>query len=121
MSDDRSKEFVGFLYYSMGMEVRSYSGRYMYGKSCVYFVSGLTTGALIGSIMNSLEDWNFEGMSSREIYHYISDAFNHMLTDSMGLDTVYYFPHIEWKEEWYGLTKQLSLYLDHYALFVLQL
>jgi hypothetical protein len=72
-------------------KVRSYSGRGMYGKSCL---------AIVGDCINPVEigyliyEWC---ESNAEVLHGEVPSLNHisnMHSDSMGLGTVYYWPRI---------------------------
>ncbi len=72
----------------LGYECRSYSGRFMYGKSCLAFVTDdipLSIGFYIG-----------KGEYVNEIDEY---DLTRMRQDSMGLSTVYYFPNVPYVED----------------------
>lgn len=70
------------------MEVRSYSGRAMYGDRCVAVVLGGHTSAW--TLALALADRNGGNMDLFDL-----DAPRE---DSMGLGRVYYWPHIKWPE-----------------------
>lgn len=67
----------------------SYSGRDMYGTSCLAVRAG-NIGVLFSDIINSL------GNSAN--YGKLANAFRTMRTDSMGLDMVVYFPTVAYIE-----------------------
>lgn len=70
-----------------GYTARSYSGRGMYGRCCVGIevpsdVSVFSVAIELALICEDGEVRNLSDLSPRE--------------DSLGLDTILYFPHIEW-------------------------
>lgn len=72
-------------------EVRSYSGRAMYGKCCLGIVSDNTPRSLMVLIKNLMED----GQTS------LVERLSHTTVreDSMGKGTVVYFPSLEMDED----------------------
>lgn len=74
-------------------EMREYSGRGMYGDKCLGLVGSI--GRIVGDIVEAClsEDIPTE---SRE---YIADAVRGMRTDSMGRDSVVYFPSVAYAED----------------------
>lgn len=71
-----------------GYQARDYSGRGMYGKLCVAFTTcgGLFhTGVKIADALN-------------DAFAVAKLAELHVETDSMGRDTVVYFPGVPWPE-----------------------
>jgi len=74
----------------MELEPYSYSGRGMFGKSCVGVTVTNTTkfifelGLKIGS------------KHEEENYEELKEGFENIRTDNMGLDYVVYFPDIDW-------------------------
>lgn len=78
----------------LGYEVRSYSGRGMYGARCLgvvvdadvpIFKVGMEVGAELERCCNGR--W--------------SDSFEKARTDNLGLGTILYFPSVEYSEEEY--------------------
>lgn len=73
-------------------ETRSYSGRGMYGKSCLAFtVDSGDLGEVVADLMQYVAE---KGDTDRFIVDSISDAFRNMSSDSMGMGSVYYFKRI---------------------------
>lgn len=67
---------------------RSYSGRAMYGKTCLAVEIDGTMGMLISCVIQAVGD----GVVPN--YAEAAEAFMKMKTDSMGLGTIAYFPGI---------------------------
>lgn len=81
----------------MGYETRSYSGRGMYGKECL--------GVLL-TIARPVEEAMRIGFEIADYNSQIEDDLEDRIplpktvaTDSMGLDTIIYFPGVEYKEQ----------------------
>lgn len=73
----------------IGYEPIRYSGRGMYGRSCLGFL--VNTGSTLKVVLeigSMLEGWGLE------VYDLGSLA-----TDSLGMDEVIYFPSVPWSEE----------------------
>jgi hypothetical protein len=77
----------------VGYEPISYSGRGMFGKTCVGVVAS-DIGGLVADVVSLLT-----GSSHYTIFDEVSDAFRYMKTDSMGRDMIVYFPRIEYQSE----------------------
>lgn len=73
---------------------RSYSGRCMYGKLCV----GLTCKYPTSGLLEILEVIAQEIEEIDEMREYLELLKNHNY-DSMGLDSIIYWPSIEWTPE----------------------
>jgi hypothetical protein len=71
-----------------GFNPRAYSGRGMYGRNCVGFVSDETQLRAIAQLILSCEDTEEAARVVRG-----------MAQDSMGLDRIYYWPRVSWPEE----------------------
>jgi hypothetical protein len=92
-----SKELIKILNYC-GHEPRSYSGRGMYGKKCVGFVVG--SGARIFNMVFELASMIFEYYEKDRAFKFLEDLSDiNVETDSMGYDTIVYFPSMEWVED----------------------
>lgn len=82
-----------------GFTVQSYSGRYMYGKECVGIVAE-NMAAVIPKLMGTAAiTWSHEGMSVVELgdrVDSLAELMAEVRLDSMGLDTVLYWPSVEW-------------------------
>jgi len=74
-----------------GYETRSYSGRCMYGKSCIGFVIDDSVLYAVASIVGNVEDFE-ERLNLVEV-------FQHVKTDSMGRGTIVYFPYVPYEEK----------------------
>lgn len=72
--------------------VRSYSGRGMYGKECIGFTVDQDTNllGLVAEIVASVSDLD------ESVQDGLVTAFNRVRTDNMGLGTIVYFPSIPW-------------------------
>jgi|CXWL01.1.fsa_nt_gi hypothetical protein len=66
--------------------VRSYSGRAMYGRSCLG-VETNDVGDLFAAVLEEVE--------GDDDTHEIQEAFRDMRTDAMGRGTIVYFPNVE--------------------------
>lgn len=88
MVDKEMHRFQDILENEMGLDVRSYSGRGMYGKQCLGVeVSRGGLGDFIADV--------FEAVAGNEDDATLAaDAFRSMSTDSMGLDTIVYFTQV---------------------------
>ena len=78
--------------------IRSYSGRAMYGKPCL----GVTTsslGDLIADVMWAAAEWTQDEPDFDRDVAEAAEAFRSMRTDSMGHDTIVYFPSVPFLDE----------------------
>jgi hypothetical protein len=79
-----------------GYEARSYSGRGMYGKSCVGVVCGRNESFALGvKIAMTLQASGEEDAESS--VEALADLW--VQTDSMGHDMIVYFPGIAWEQQ----------------------
>lgn len=89
---DAIQSLVDFLIESE-QNVRAYSGRGMYGKSCV----GIVTDDL-GEAVACVMDWAIEQVNdsseSPEHLDTLRQRLRSMSTDSMGRDMIVYFPRL---------------------------
>ena len=74
-----------------GYETRSYSGRGMYGKSCL----GVQTDNVIDTLVDILH-WAF-GEGEDGLFYDTAKALRSAKTDSMGMGSIIYFPDCEYK------------------------
>lgn len=76
----------------------NYSGRGMYGKECIGIVmpglSGLV--GLVGFVVFFMEQ---DGFETFEVINMLADV----KTDSMGFETIFYFPYLHEDEGYYEL------------------
>lgn len=78
--------------------LRSYSGRSMYGRECL----GVTThsmGDLIADVMVAAADWTQDEPDGDRAAGDAAEAFRQMRTDSMGHDTIVYFPGVPFTDD----------------------
>lgn len=80
-------------------EVRSYSGRGMYGKDCV----GIVTDDSFGTVILNIWEYcrNFHKLNEN-----VSDLIQSLKNnrqDNMGLESVYYFPRMKWENYQAGI------------------
>lgn len=78
-------------------ETYSYSGRAMYGKECLAFTisRSASEAGVVAAIMRDYTD-EFGDATLEDLVVF----FERSKTDSIGLDTVMYFPSIVWQKEW---------------------
>lgn len=86
---------------SAGYSPRSYSGRGMYGEQCVGFVTDTN---LLAAMANVIREAIFldnctDGEKYRADQLLTQMELGDVKTDSMGLDTIIYFPRVKWAEE----------------------
>lgn len=93
MDKEQSRQLQD-LFESAGQECRSYSGRGMYGKSCLG-VEPYSMGDFIADVMSALieECETEEGRES--VARGCAEAFRNMRTDSMGRGMIVYFPDVQ--------------------------
>ena len=78
-------------------EVRSYSGRFMFGKNCLGIVanSPLFLADIINQIAEKFDlDDDLDKSDRAELFSELLDY----KTDSMGLSTIYYWPSIPYED-----------------------
>ena len=92
-----------------GLKPRKYSGRGMYGKSCLGFNTSNMIGdtaKIIGKAAGLVRDYLESADSEEDLYELtdnlneVIDLFEQSSYDSMGLDMIVYFPSVKWREEW---------------------
>ena len=77
---------------SAGYRTRSYSGRCMFGKSCLGVVVKGNIGKLVADVIDDLDNIVDEDKDNgNDSFRLVANAFRYMSTDSMGLDTIVYF------------------------------
>ncbi|NDB86611.1 MAG: hypothetical protein EB127_28545 [Alphaproteobacteria bacterium] len=76
----------------VGYDPISYSGRGMFGKTCIGVVTS-DIGSLVADVVSLLNGSHYSTFDE------VSDAFRYMKTDSMGRDMIVYFPRIEYQSE----------------------
>ena len=90
MNGEQREEFIQACE-SAGYDVRRYSGRSMYGDECV----GVTTSDGMARVTaNIIEEYVHLFGETPD-----SAIWDNVRTDSMGLDTVIYWPRIKYTEE----------------------
>lgn len=84
-------------------EVRSYSGRGMYGKECL----GVNTDNVFrtfADISQGIHDYILSEMDDEGNYdssiEKLWGLLNNAESDSMGLGSIIYFPKVKWDENW---------------------
>ncbi len=85
-----TKHIIQKLCENTDLNVRSYSGRAMYGRQCLA-ITCEGAGQFINQLLHSAVD---EGLDTEDLRE-IADACATLREDSMGLDRVIYFPVIE--------------------------
>lgn len=77
---------------SAGIEYYAYSGRGMYGVTCLAInTEARGVNHLLGTIANLIRIANEEDDSAVDV---LADALHYAQTDSMGMGTILYFPRI---------------------------
>lgn len=80
-------DFVSYVAEAFEMSIRpDYSGRGMFGSHCFGLVFSGNAGQFFSAFLQTLEDEDIE------LKQELADLFDEMQTDSMGWDTIYYFP-----------------------------
>lgn len=91
-----------------GYEYRSYSGRGMYGRSCIGFCNNGNsestiaiefTNVIIEGLFMENDDIDVLHTKVDEAMTKIASLFRGMSRDSMGVDMILYFSEIEWEDE----------------------
>jgi len=83
----------------LDLEVRSYSGRGMFGKQCLGIdLPRRGAGVFIAGVIRMVADLDPNDDASGFIVDVVADAMEHMETDAMGLGTIVYFPTIDFIE-----------------------
>jgi len=83
------------------IRVRSYSGRGMFGATCL----GITTdqytspSGVIKDLIVAFVEQNHENKNFIQEFRQFTDYLNDPRSDSMGRGTVTYFPDIDWVDE----------------------
>lgn len=93
------KRLMQDLIETAGYETRSYSGRGMYGKSCLAVEVDKQLGSFLADIIHELKNCVQAEEDNEEVpnlpeFEAAEEAFRCMRSDSMGLGTVYYFPDV---------------------------
>jgi len=94
------------IFEDAGYDTCSYSGRGMYNKECLGITFSGSVGSLFSAALNSLEEYSNKHDPNKVFLHLTKDdakklasAFSHMLTDNMGMDSIAYFPSVEYVGE----------------------
>ena len=84
----------------VGYQTRSYSGRGMYGKSCLGFETTRYQNSIqaVAEIIGNLADTCMYD-DDLELQDFI-EMFSDVQSDSMGLGMIIYFPEISWDQDW---------------------
>jgi hypothetical protein len=79
----------------------SYSGRNMYGDHCVGFTTDENEFATCAMIVGAAEQVRRNNDTLDTAFTLVDflDVLSDAKTDSMGLSTVVYFPHVKWEGE----------------------
>jgi Ran GTPase-activating protein (RanGAP) involved in mRNA processing and transport len=83
----------------MDVRVRSYSGRGMYGKSCLGVTIDQDLGPFLSDLMQEMGNLDPDNGEELDAYTDICDAFRSMRTDNMGMGTIVYFQRVEFVSE----------------------
>jgi len=87
MATNKKHELQVLLEYIDGVEVRSYSGRSMYGEECLA-ATNCDLGPLVAAMVEAAGDGTIEHVG--EVVY----ALERMRTDSLGRDIIIYFPGV---------------------------
>lgn len=79
-------------------KAQKYSGRGMYGSECVGFTAKSEIKAVAKIVLETVNIGGWSGELDEDIAS-ICEALEDAQTDSMGLDTIIYFPRIQWPED----------------------
>lgn len=89
---EQVEKFLEVLEYS-DLNARSYSGRGMYGESCVS-VSGDSITEVIGMLVQGNADMEEDGI----LWGDLADIIKHTWEDTLGLGVIIYWRHMPWPE-----------------------
>lgn len=78
----------------IGFEARSYSGRGMYGRTCIAMVIDDNAMQALTRLISTLYEENGE-----DNVEWLLEDMENVQTDNMGLGTVVYWPDIAWEDE----------------------
>ena len=84
----------------IGIETRSYSGRAMYGKSCLGVElanSQQSIGAFFASVLTGLQEFGLE--NDKDGLEELAKSFRNMRMDQLGRGTIVYFPDIRFNDD----------------------
>lgn len=92
-SERQIEDFVDLLESQVDKVRKDYSGRGMYGKSCVGFVTSDVVSSVASIVTAAHEEARNFDKDERgdELIDIVEYAFNNASTDSMGYDTIVYF------------------------------
>lgn len=98
-SENQIKNFVSFLDYIVAEDddtiIKHYSGRGMYGETCVGFVTNNPIRDITNLCLNVNEEAeHYFKAESDEFIDMVRKVLPSAKTDSMGLKTVVYFPNV---------------------------
>ena len=94
MNEDISRQVLAVCE-DLGLEARSYSGRGMYGASCVGVdTCGGGSHQIVAKLIIALCEQGPDGLEAAE--HFTRDSA--VVTDSMGRGSIVYFPRLPWVE-----------------------
>lgn len=79
------------LFTASGFKIRSYSGRGMYGKTCLAVVANDLI-SFVSDAIDSLADRGAKPEDLREL----AESFRNMREDWLGRERVFYFPDVEY-------------------------
>jgi len=82
------------ILYKCEIPTRSYSGRGMYGESCLAFVAEEPIGEVFARVLERVA-------AKPHVYNVgeLARSFSYMKQDSMGRDQIYYFPGVPFDVE----------------------
>lgn len=85
---------------SAGYEVRSYSGRGMYGDYCLGFTTDYSDFHTAADLVNAAEMVRryYDNVDKAFTLQDFLDVLEDATTDSMGCSTIVYFPRVKWEE-----------------------
>jgi len=82
-----------------GYETRSYSGRYMYGDTCIATNPGSSLFAFVADLIQAARDESCEESERDHALDELQDALRGMSTDQMGKGTIVYFKTVPYTSE----------------------
>ncbi len=85
-----AKHILQEMLESAGYDCRSYSGRGMFGQTCLGVSCEI--GELFQAILGEVNETNLDSLWS------LQKTFREMKTDSMGRGTIVYFPDVEFSD-----------------------
>lgn len=96
------QSILGEAFKNAGLDVQSYSGRYMYGSRCLAL--GVDRGQSLAGALYAAAESIADGTAGDKdampaVLEMLREAATEIRWDNLGLGTIYYWPNIRWDAE----------------------